>query len=264
MAKYTYNRNLLGDGHYDISYNLENPKLHNEINIAFPNHILNKIDCFHTILDIYITPDLTVSEKDQLDNIIFNHQNAYQLKTGIFKLTNDSKNPTQRDVALFGLFRKDIFNNLGALTIKEYYKNFDGTNYSDLVVKDEYIYTYNPYGLVMYRDETLTWYLEDDSIGATKTIRKYYDSARAILEANQRRENLVNIAQAYGMANITGFHASGMHNGHHFFLSIKNEIDNYIVGVLKEDLITAIQNNTESYLTQQMKDDLIDIFDYWS
>lgn len=260
---YTYFRNFDSEtGKYAIDYDNESPKILDEIKSIFPGKSI-LINCNHMDISIDITPELTVGEKLTLDDLVEEHQANPSPSRKPYKLTGQYSDPRNLEINIFGLFRKDTFNALGALSVKEYYSTYENGVYSDLVVKDEYNYYYNQYGLVTHRDEVITWYLEDGEVGITKTIRKYYDNARAILEANQRRQNLVNQAQAYGMANITGWHVTGMHNGHHFFLSIKNEIDNYIVGVLKEELISAIENHLSEYLTSQMKSDLVDILEYW-
>lgn len=265
MAEYSYIREMIS-GRYNIGSSMEKSKIHNEIKIALPEKTLSSVNMHGSEVKVTILPDLDVGEKITLDTVIQDHKdNSSTNLISRYKVTGDYIVPSELDITLFGFFRKDIFDNLGSLIEKYYYKNYDGTIYSDLVVKDEYVYTYvPPYNLVFYRDETITWYLEDDSIGYVKTFRKYYDSRCSIIEANKRRSNLIDTSQAYGMANITGLHASGIGNGQHFFLDISTELDNYRVGVKMQELIDKIQVSTETYLTQQMKDDFEAIFDYWT
>jgi len=169
------------------------------------------------------------------------------------------------NINLFGLFRNDVFNIRGELITKEYYKNYDGTNYSDLVVKDEYIYTTDVVtDLVQYRDEVITWYLSDDTVGEVKNIKKYYNLTKAIKEGTKRRENLLDKAKAYGLATITGVHASGVPNSYYWFSTMNNEVRNYLDGTLKQELIDFIDNETETYVTQTVKDVMTGILDYWT
>ncbi|MHA1754541.1 MAG: hypothetical protein ACTSYR_03380 [Candidatus Odinarchaeia archaeon] len=182
-----------------------------------------------------------------------------------FKITDTKESPTEKNINLFGLHRKDIFNNRGELVTKEYYKNYDGTTYSDLVVKDTYDYTIDSEtDLAQYRDETIEWYLEDDEIGETKNIKKYYNLTRSIKEGVKRRINLLDQAKAYGLATIAGMHISGIPNSYYWFSTMHNEVDNYIDGTIKQDLIDFIDNETETYVTQTVKDGMTDILDYWT
>jgi len=182
-----------------------------------------------------------------------------------FKITKTSESPSEKNINLFGLFRKDIFNSRGELITKEYYKNYDGTTYSDLVVKDSYIYTVNPANdLATYRDETIEWYLEDATIGETKDIKKYYNLTKSINEGIRRRENLLDQAKAYGLANIAGTHASGVPNSYYWFSTMTSAVRNYLDGTLKQDLIDFIDAETETYVTQTIKDTMTDILDYWT
>lgn len=265
MHEYTYTRELIAEK-YNVDSGKEKTALIHKIKEALPNESIIAVVCDHTSLKVIMENELDTLDEGILDNVVQDHKDdtAINILTH-FKINNSTDDPRDIDVRIQGFFRDDTFDNLGALTVKSYYRNYDSGVYSDLVVKDEYVYTYNQYtGLVEYRDETLTFYCEDDSVGITKTFRKYYDDRMAIIESNMRRQNLTDIAQAYGKANISGYQPDGTHNGHHFFLQIKLELENYLVGVLKEDLITKIQGMTEDYLTQEIKDGMCDIFDYWS
>ncbi|MDX1372238.1 MAG: hypothetical protein R3321_07195, partial [Nitrososphaeraceae archaeon] len=75
--------------------------------------------------------------------------------------------------------------------------------------------------MVDYRIETITWYLEDNNIGHQKSFTKYYTLEKAIREGITRRNNLLEKAKAYGLANITGNHeVSGepvIPNSYYFF-----------------------------------------------
>lgn len=264
--EYIYTREIVS-GYYNIHHPDEKSKIDEEILSNISGKTINSIVCDGASIKIAISPDLDANEKILLDTIIQDHKDSIpnNLKYP-YKITGDSLDPTKYNINIFGLFREDIFDDMGALVTKNYYKNYDGTTYSDLVVKDEYAYTYTPpYNLVNYRDETITWYLEDDAIGSVKIIRKYYTPKNAIIEANTRRENLIDKAQAYGMANITGYDPIlQISEGQKFFLAIKTQLENYRVGVKMQELLDTVQAYAESAVTQQMKDDLCDIFDYWS
>ena len=144
------------------------------------------------------------------------------------------------------------------------YKTYDEGTLSDLAVKDEYVYYFNEYDLVTHRTETITWYKEDDSVGATKSITKYYNLNDAIKEGVRRRTNLVDKAKAYGLSYIEGTHASGIPNSYYWFATMKTEVKDYLDGTKKQDLIDFIDNETETYVTQTIKDNMTAILDYWT
>lgn len=185
-----------------------------------------------------------------------------------FKINNDTKDPTNLNINLFGLHKKLIFDSYGCLITKEYYKNYDGSIYSDLIVKDEYVYNIDTNDLVKYRDETITWYYTDNTIGQIKTFRKYYSIKQGIKEGIIRRTNLINQAKEYGLINILGIrNVSGesiQPNSHYFFSLLMPNIEKYIKGILKQDLIDQIQTSNEPFLDQTIKDNLEGILKYWT
>lgn len=181
-----------------------------------------------------------------------------------FKINNSDKSPVNFNINHFGLYKEEVIDDLGLLIENNYYKNYDGTTYSDLVVTDVYSYYINANDLVETRTETITWYLNNGEVGVSKTIQKYYKTQDAIKEGMRRRTNLIDKAKTYGLINISGEYSPGIPNSHHFFTTILTEVNKYINGVVKDDLITAIQNSAETYLTQQIKDDLVGILQYWA
>jgi hypothetical protein len=118
--------------------------------------------------------------------------------------------------------------------------------------------------LVTHREETITWYKEDGSVGVTKSIVKYYNLNDAIKEGVRRRQNLVDKTKAYGLATIEGIHESGLPNSYYWFSTMLNEVELYLSGTKKQDLIDFIDNSTEPYITQTIKDTMTDILDYWT
>jgi hypothetical protein len=264
MAEYTYTREIVS-GNYNIGDFNESSTLQDEIRVVLPGKNLSYINCNGTDVKIGIDT-LDAGEKIILDTAVQDHKDNYSsnfIKT--YKLTGEYTINTELNINLFGLYREDIFNSRGELITKNYYKNYDGITYSDLIVKDEYVYTSDPNNdLVQYRDETLSWYLEDGTIGKTKVIKKYYDLVNAINEGIKRRGNLLDKAKAYGLVNIQGTHASGVPNSYYWFSTMDSVVVNYINGTVKQDIIDFIDNETETYVTQTIKDTMTDILDYWT
>jgi len=270
MAIYNYTRELQQDGRYNIGYFGESPSLARRIKDIFTSYDIN-VKCNGTNVYVNISQNLTTEEKSTLDSLIIDHKNNLNDIPLPFKCTNDFLDISNIDINLYGLYKEEIFDSYGCLVEKNYYKNFDGSIYSDLYIKDTYNYTILSNDLVYYRDEEITWYLTDGSIGFQKSFRKYYikngDYTDAIKEGIKRRENLVEIAKSYGLSNITGtYEVSGepsLPNSHYFFNSILSEVELYKFGTNKNALIDVISNSSESFLTQTIKDNLVSILKYW-
>lgn len=169
-----------------------------------------------------------------------------------FKLTGLSVLPVDLDFNLFGLHKEEIINNKGSLVQVNYWKNFDGVSYSDLIVQDNYEYVINSSDLVVSRVETINWYYEDGLVGCTKSILKYYNLSDAINEGIRRRGTIINKAKVYGLIYISGMHVSGMPNSYYFLLLCLNEINLYLNGV-KAPLVAFIDSITESYITEEVR-----------
>ena len=266
--EYIYTRDLQANNEYDIGYIDAPVSLAKQIKSQFStNHTLDYFRCHGTQVKISISPDLDSTEKTILDTLVQEHKNAFISSSKIFKITNNGRNPEQYDINLFGLHKKETIDTYGSLILIEYYKNYDGITYSDLVVTDEYIYNIGINDLVIDRTETIKWYMIDDTIGYTKIISKYYNATSAIYEGIRRRINLIEKAKVYGMTNIVGNHeVSGepeIPNSHWFFMQISDEANLYIQGINKQGLIDVIQGSTESYLTQTIKDGLEACLKYW-
>jgi len=263
---YNYTRELEPDGRYNIGYSGEKVSLAKEIKETFPTRTIN-VQCHGTAIVISMAPDLDAGEKTTLDTIISDRKANIDPVISVYKITGGFEDPTSLNINLFGLHKEELIDSFGLLATVNYYKNYDGTTYSDLVAKDEYVYNINVYDLVDHRTETLTWYLEDDTVGKTKTIEKYYDTIAGIDEGMKRRNNLIEKAKAYGMSSITGTHeVTGdpvVPNSHWFFMQIAGAVDLYIQGINKQGLIDDIQGSGETYLTQTIKDTIEGILKYW-
>jgi hypothetical protein len=73
------------------------------------------------------------------------------------------------------LFPKKTFDQ-GELQKVEYYATFDGTTYSDPVLKVDVTYTRDSQGFASSRTTTRTWYYTDGTeIDETKVTQKYYN-----------------------------------------------------------------------------------------
>jgi len=149
-----------------------------------------------------------------------------------FKINKSWDSPELLDYDILGYHKKRTIIK-GELVSIEYYKNYDGVDYSDLVVKEERTYTRNNLGLVQSRLLTITWYLEDNTAGYIKSCKKFYSSSESIDEGITRRNNIINDAKVYVLSAI------GQSYGFDFMTSLKSQIDLYTQGY-KQPLYDAI------------------------
>lgn len=171
-----------------------------------------------------------------------------------FKINGDMDNPSYLDYNIFGLHKKHTITK-GELLCVDYYKYHDGTTYSDLVVKEERTYNRTPLGLVISRNQTSTWYLEDDSVGLIKETTKYYSMQSSIDEAITRRKNITAEAKIYCLTHFGELNAISL------LLSLKSQIELFESGYTPP-LREAITNSSEAFITQQDKDAIVAILTY--
>lgn len=171
-------------------------------------------------------------------------QIVIDIETGRQKVTR-----TNIDYRHLGLFKKEIFNSLGDFTTIEYYKNYDGTTYSDLEVKETLTYSRDvTTGLLTERDIDIEWY-DKGSVIETKTTKKHYTAAKGYNGNKKARQNLINDASMYLMSQV------GKSDGTAFFKLVRAEVEDYI-STSDMELVNFINNSTESYMTQSIKDTL--------
>ncbi len=85
----------------------------------------------------------------------------------------------------------------GELTEVEWFRNFDGTNFDDLIVKEVMVYVRDPIGFVDHRITTRIWYYEDGTASPdVKVTIKYYPSKLdKFRESSKKRSNNVKLLQ---------------------------------------------------------------------
>jgi hypothetical protein len=167
-----------------------------------------------------------------------------------YKLTDSIESPSDINYDILGFHKKRTIL-FGELKKVEYFKNYDGTNYSDLILEEFREYTRDIDGLVQVRNLTIKWLLNDDSIGAIKNTTKYYSAQEAIQEGIDRRGNIISDTKSYTLFQI------GQTQSFDLLSGVKTEIDLFIDGYT-DPLRTAITNSTKPYLTQTIKDGIID------
>lgn len=89
------------------------------------------------------------------------------------------------------LHRKSILAK-GEIVAEEFYENFDGSSYTNLIVKETSSFVRDPLGFPIYRDTVVSWYKNNnEEHPRKKTWRKFYSDLEKIAEGKTRRGNLV-------------------------------------------------------------------------
>lgn len=142
----------------------------------------------------------------------------------------------------------------GECKSEEFYVNFDGTTYSDMVLKEVHTFYRDGLGFALKRESIISWICEDNTTHAiTKTLLKFYNQYETIEEGQTRRGNLINGLQRP----IIGFicmYLGGMQFAPQaiglartFTARYKPEMQNFI-DESNKGLITAIQNTDEPWI----------------
>ena len=177
-----------------------------------------------------------------------------------FRLTGDYTDLTNLDYNLFGLHKKrNIIK--GELISVEYYKNYNysANTYSDLVVKENRSYVRDNINIVKYREMTIDWYLEDDTVGISKTMPlKYYSPEEAIEEGFVRRRNMIAFAKTVLLRELKTLYGEPTNQSYAFdlLLSLSAQMKYFEEGYT-QPLRDAVSNSTKPYLNQNIKDLII-------
>lgn len=171
-----------------------------------------------------------------------------------FKENGSYNSPENIDYDVLGFHKKRLIVK-GELILVEYYRNYDGVTYSDLILDETRTYFRNGIGLIQHRSQNVRWYLEDNTIGCEKITMKYYSSSESIDEGITRRNNIINDAKIYALGTI------GQAYGFDLMNSLKTQIDLYVQGYT-QPLKDGVNTSTKPYLTQANKDALVVILTF--
>jgi hypothetical protein len=138
----------------------------------------------------------------------------------------------------------------GLVSRCEYYLNFDGVEYSDLIVEVIYSYSFNG---VVYTASTTTvnWIRLDESIGHSKTFTKNFMPWEVVDFGMTKRNNILSTTKIYVIGAI------GVNNGYDLLSSCATEMTAYVEGPF-QPLIAKINSlvGVKPYLTQQLADNI--------
>jgi len=177
-----------------------------------------------------------------------------------FKLTGEIDDPSDIDFDIRGYHKERIITS-GELRTVNYYREYipETQVYNDLIVKEERLYTRDNVGIVQYRTLTITWYMEDDSIGLVKTgTPKYYSYEEAIQEGIDRRNNMISLAKTTLLRELKLIVGEPTNQSYafDFLLGVSTQM-NYFREGYTQPLRDAVANSTKAYLTQDIKTKVI-------
>lgn len=167
-----------------------------------------------------------------------------------FKIHNKHSSPENLDYDIYGFHKKRTIV-FGELITVEYYRNYNGTTYSDLILKETRTFFRDAVGLAQYRIQTTEWYLEDESIGCRKTTTKYYSPQESIEEGVIRRGNIIANAKIYTLSQL------GQEYSFDLLTSVKSEIGLFLDG-RTQPLRDAVNASTKPYLNSTIKAGIIE------
>lgn len=172
--------------------------------------------------------------------------------------TEFEKPPFEIDYTILGLHRKkNVYK--GELQSVEYYGEYDGSTYSNLIVREERTY-YRVNRMVNRREMDIFWYSDDTInytggtgtimggiISAKKHTTKYYTPEESIAAGEKRRRSIISnmkIATLYLIQVADGQTRDNAEaTGFAFLAEYSKEIGLYIEGIL-EPLKTGIMSST--------------------
>lgn len=148
----------------------------------------------------------------------------------------------------------------GECVKEEFYANYDGEMYSNLIVKEESVFTRDALGFPIFKDVTISWANEDDAFHkTTKTWRKYYSSLEKISEGKIRRGNLFNSLQMpmIGLISLAMLETNVpspevILEGRKFLAAYKNQFETFIADSNKEIILCLDQADHPNYIDSEV------------
>jgi len=110
-------------------------------------------------------------------------------------LNSGINGPEMVDYTHIGLFRKQT-ETKGALMKSEFFREFDGTNYSDLIVEEVYSYIEQT-PLYLGKTTAVNWYDLEGAIGYTNEFTYMFLPNEIINFGMDKRSNVLAIAKLY-------------------------------------------------------------------
>ena len=159
------------------------------------------------------------------------------------------------DYRIKGFHKKITLKDNGDIDTVEYYKKFDGVNYSKLEVKETRVITRDVNTkLPIHRDLKIEFYKAGIKVIHTKNYKKYYTADRAYAKNKEATQRVFDKAAMYLASQI------GNDNAKAFLRTVVNEVSAY-KDQDRQPLLDAINNSADTNLTTIIKSTLISILD---
>lgn len=151
--------------------------------------------------------DLSASQITTLDGVVAAHSGEERVLRIYDLVHNEVKQKHFHDInykteLMTKLQPERIFSNKGELTTVNWYDDFDGSDFGELVLSVGCVYSRNAIGYADFRTTTRTWYYSDGSAHPeTKVTVKWYPTQQDKFgEAQARRSNNIQIIQTNTLA----------------------------------------------------------------
>lgn len=112
-----------------------------------------------------------------------------------YLLTGEPYDPSKTDYNFYPGYKEKVFLD-GELKEIRIWKNFNGSSFSGLAVRETITYHRNAAAYVMYRTNNVEWYLEDGTVGTSQAGMKIYDFISSMEEGVTRRSNRIDFLKA--------------------------------------------------------------------
>jgi hypothetical protein len=172
-----------------------------------------------------------------------------------YKITDSIEVPSEINYDIYGFIKKKTIVS-GELISVEYYRNYNSSTgvYSDLIVKETKTYERDTLNIIISRRTKIEWYLNDESVGFTKVVVKYYSPDEAITEGVERRKIMISFAKNTLLTELrkTYDDLTSQQYAYDLLISLSVEIK-YFEDGYTQPIIDGINNSTKPYLTTELK-----------
>jgi hypothetical protein len=213
-------------------------------------------------------PHIFEEYKYSLQDAYTNWKNQYHpevMRVKLVALTVKKENPTEPPFDIdfvsgldIKLHRKSIIVK-GECVAEEYYESFINGQYTNLIIREESLYSRDLLGFPVYKEVKIKYALEGGGYHTReKTWRKYYSSLEQIQEGKTRRGNLIANIQmptigliSIAMIGSTNATMAVISEGRKFLAAYKNEFETFISDSNRDILKCFTDPAFPRYMTAQ-------------
>lgn len=130
---------------------------------------------------------------DILNNVVYKTDMSNDLK--IYRYIDKNEDYKNKNYELLNLYKKETYIKWELQTV-EYFASFDWTDFSDLVIKESYLYDKDTYWYTKVETINIDRYNEDETVWWTKTLQTIYDTIKALNKWYRRRVRIIDDVKA--------------------------------------------------------------------